>query len=277
MFIVLVITIFIILSTSFLFFTSIFHDYFKFFSSDLWLLYVAGSLLIIISEFVKYGKMSNAKCQISHITLTLGGTIIYIPILYKLIINFPIKNSYSEFVRKKKFLLILCLIFIECFINLLLFLISPFYTKKMIVNNTDNKNFKKCTFGNKIGLVIVITQIIFKIIFFIVIFLLIFFEWRYKAIYIYVRKLAVLLWMNAFLIGILIILSFISINDYIVYKLIHISVITIFSLTNHTFALSIGILVRNAKKKNKIAEKLFTSSFESLNSNNEETFDTPLY
>ncbi|OUM68269.1 hypothetical protein PIROE2DRAFT_4009, partial [Piromyces sp. E2] len=62
---------------------------------NLWILYIIGSLVMITSEVTKFGELNNFKCQSSRVMMTSGYTMVFIPMLYKLIVIFPQINKYS--------------------------------------------------------------------------------------------------------------------------------------------------------------------------------------
>jgi len=154
-------------------------NYYKFLSFDLWITYLLGMILILASIFTFFRKQTVEKCLARQMYLTIGYTLIFIPLIYKLSINFPKINKYSQWIHKNKYLFSLIIIVFEIVINLF-YLIFPFELQDVALNS--DKNFRKCSFKSG-SLVIGIIQMIIKVAFYIGISLLIFLEWNIKKIY----------------------------------------------------------------------------------------------
>lgn len=244
-----------------------YKKYFTFFSRDLWMIYIIGSLFVICSEVSKFGRMTLFKCYLFHYMITLGYTMTLLPLLYKLIINFPQINKYSKWIKKNKLIFISFIIFIETLLNLLLF-ISPFKLKDIIVEN--NKNFSKCKLDETFGKIILSFQIFTKIILYISINILIFLEWNIKETYTDIRAFTINMGLDGILLALFLIISFININNYVIYYSLHTCIILFFVITNHTYIFIIRIWFDNSNKEKTVEDKLVDKLFNNNNNVNKD-------
>ncbi|OUM68258.1 hypothetical protein PIROE2DRAFT_4141, partial [Piromyces sp. E2] len=70
---------------------------FEFLPKDFWIIFVLGAFIIMNTFFVDIGKITVTKCKLKIILLNLGFDLNLVPILYKLLINFPIENIEQKF------------------------------------------------------------------------------------------------------------------------------------------------------------------------------------
>ena len=161
---------------------------YNFLSKDLWFISIFGLLLILCSGFLEYGDLSFIKCHLKWALTSLGITLNLIPILFKLIINFPEQNKYSIWVNNNKYRFISIFILFELFIVGISF-IKPY--KVILVNNLENggKNFMKCSINGGFGIFVHTIFILSKVIIFIGLLLLIFIEWNNEETYYDIRTL----------------------------------------------------------------------------------------
>ncbi|OUM58225.1 hypothetical protein PIROE2DRAFT_16568 [Piromyces sp. E2] len=161
MFILLLIAFSIIILSALVIFIPKYKSYLRFVSKDIMVIYTLGSILLLCPGFTYFGKVKEIKCFIRYLTLSLGFTMVFIPILCNLIINFPEQNKISEFVKKRKFYIILFTTFVSVLFNCL-YLIFPFEIKTMDVE--DGRNYNTCKYS-KIGIIISIIQGIYIVLF----------------------------------------------------------------------------------------------------------------
>eukprot|EP00833_Pecoramyces_ruminatium_P008916 jgi/Orpsp1_1/1182948/evm.model.c7180000083248.1 len=135
---------------------------FSFFTTDLRFIYFLGYIVVISSEFLQFGELSDMKCQIRLSMMLTGSYMVYITIAYKLLVCFPETNKYSNYLHRNKYLFLAICIGIEILINLL-FLFSPYSKEiKMFENTALYKNFSKCTMKNNFGNYILLIDMILK-------------------------------------------------------------------------------------------------------------------
>ncbi|ORX42915.1 periplasmic binding protein-like II [Piromyces finnis] len=256
MFILLSITFFTILFSSIILFIPRFKRFFQFMSLNLEIVYIIGSLLILISGYTYFGVLKPIKCFYQKAFLILGITMIFTPILYKLIINFPEKNKVSEIIKSRKYTFILTFVIIEIILNSIT-LLSPYEITKIEVE--DGKNFLKCKYSI-LALTLSIIQYIAIFIIFVIINVLIFLEWNIIETYHDLRTLTIFIGMDWILLLIFIIFSILKIKNFLVVNIARIIIIIMFSASNHFYMFVIRIFLSkvngNSMEEEKIIDKL---------------------
>jgi len=168
--------------------------YLSFFNLDLWIVYLSGVLMTISSGFAYYGYITTTRCYINHILFTLGLTLAYSPLLYNLIVNIPLINKYSEWVRRKKWLLICSMIFIDL-LTYSLFIISPYQVDSPSYSRTFYS--EKCKMKNESNKKILFSiHICYKIIIYLALCMFIYLEWNLESSYYDIRVLTLTLFFN---------------------------------------------------------------------------------
>jgi len=252
MFVLLVLCFLSVLISSSVLFIPKFKSYFNFLTIDLGIIYSIGSLLIIGSEFTFYGDQTVEKCHTWHFLINVGYIMAFSPITYKLIVNFPETNKYSEFIKRKKYLFIFLMVLVEMIFVSLLF-ISPYEIEDIMLES--NKNFRKCKLSN-MGSIITIIQIVLKILLFILIIALLFLEWNLRETYNDIRAISIIISMNSIIVPFYIFFSYIKLNDYVIYHTLHICIILIFTLSNHNYLFILRILIQVFLVGNNEEEKI---------------------
>jgi len=252
-FIALIFTLCFILFTFSILSRKKYEEKYTFFTLDSWIIYGLGYMIIIFSEFLNYGELSDTKCQLRFSLLFIGIDLCMIPIFYKLLISFPDINKYSQYLLTHKYVFILFVIGIEILLNILL-IITPFTKEKKKFENTNiNKNFARCTMTNKFGNVITLLNLIIKAVMVLSILLLVFIEWNVKEIHDDVRAIAINEYITNFSLLLLVVLEYIKINNYQVIFVIHSAIIIIICMCNYIFIYSIKILfMSKERRENKI-------------------------
>jgi len=268
-FVVLLVTFYMIFLSPLFLFIPRFEENFKFMSNDLWIIYTMGSLLVISSEFVKFEKLTDFKCQLNHAVLTIGFSILFIPILYRLIVNYPKSNSFSEFARNYKHLFVFSLIILEVGLNALQ-LISPYKASDVIVDN--NKNFSMCKFENSTaGWFMAFPHLLTILILYVCSCFLMYIEWNVKETKNDLRSFRGVMIIDGIIISALFILKFIQINNYVLFYSLHAFLIILFSICNQIYIFNIRLII-DAYNSNRTfnddlqdREYLFDDSNNSLN------------
>lgn len=167
-------SIFMFLSMVFLFIKK-YKPIFDFLPKDFWILYIIGTIFIMNIFYMDIGKIDIKKCQIKTILLILGINFNLIPLLYKLSINFPIKNIYSSWISRNRF------IFFSLFIIFDIFIIFPFSISsyKIINLKKDGRIYKICEIERN-GKFFLYIILLMKDIFILIMMILIFLEWNIK-------------------------------------------------------------------------------------------------
>jgi len=252
--IVFAITLLIIIMISLSFIFLLIEKYkkiFNFFSIDLWILIFIGFILSLCFIFTEYGEVNKLRCSLKYYFLNQGLTLIFIPIFYRLLINFPFKsedNKYYKWIKGNKFLII----FLFVLYDIILILIFIIPSVDIRVNEiVDGKNFRICHEKNKYENIILSLFYSEKIIILFANLLLIFMEWNLYTSIIEIRLITLSLYAT-FLISIgFIIYYFINIKDYISYFIIRSMIIILFVLSNHIFLYGSRLLLYYSAKGKK--------------------------
>ncbi|ORX64985.1 periplasmic binding protein-like II [Anaeromyces robustus] len=229
-----------------------FQKYFIFFEKELWLIYSLGSFLILCSIFEYFNKPSINKCTLRHTFINIGNAMIYSPLFYRLLINFPEVSKFIEWVKKIRIALVLFFIIIQI---LLSFVVDILHTYKIEVVYAQ-KNYSICGRNNNIGSKIVIIQYLFNIFLYISIGILIFLEWNIEETFNDIRNFTFSIIIDAISILLIIIIKIIDFKDYIMVNFLDIFINILFVLTNQIYIVCIRVLILKYSKKKGIEEKL---------------------
>lgn len=234
------------LSLIFLFINN-YNPFFEFLSQEYWILVVAGSIMIICSCYTKYGTLTIFKCHLTILLLSLGFTFSFIPILNKLIINFPEDNNISQWIKKHQYSFTLFFVITDILLNTLLY----FEPYTIDINEVEQeKHFQKCNISNKISLCLTILIIMYKIIVVLFMLLLLFIEWNIKNTWYDVRFFISSIYVDILSVIALFILYFININNYIYYYLLRGCLITFVSISNYFLFYGFRIIFGMVHKRN---------------------------
>jgi len=244
---VLLITIIVILLSLYIFpFIKRSKYYFNFLSKDLWMITIIGSIIIIFSAFTEIGPKKDYKCQLKAIFVIVGLTLVFSPILYKLIINFPEENDISNWIERHKYhFLIITLI--PDILFYCLFTLNSFTIEEKIIDN--GKYFEKCSLTNKLVIFSLTVLLIIKFIVMIIMLALIYIEWNIEATFDDVHLLSIHILVDFIYIFIIFVVSFINFKNYIHYFIVNVVVIVVFSLINYMFLFGMRIVWILMRKK----------------------------
>lgn len=240
--IILIFILLLILLSLVLLFIPNFKKYFKFLSKDLWIIYSLGSIMMTIGLFSFFGKQNDINCNIYSNTHVIGNFFYFIPILYKLLINFPKINKYSNWIKKNKVIFLTFCFLIHFITSIINILLKTFKSEDIILYMINNKNFTICFINNYFGYILYMIQILYNIFIHLCIFLLIFFEWNMEETYYDLRTFTILMIINGISEVLCIIVFNLTINNYIIYMLLYMGINLIFILSNHIFISFIRIL-----------------------------------
>jgi len=215
-----------------------YKPYFVFLPNDLWVFIVLGSILIMSSCLTMLGELSTLKCQFLMLLLSLGFTFSIIPIFYKLIVNFPEVNGISLHVYRNKYPFVLLFLLIDILLNSLSFN-SPFQLDEKLVD--DGQNFKVCKITN-FGKILLSSLFSIKIIIMLCILFFIFIEWNLENTRRDIRFLSAAIYMDIVSIGVLLLISYMDINNYVVFYALPTSIYIFFAITNYTLFYAYRIL-----------------------------------
>jgi len=245
----------LVLSFLFLFFEK-FNMYFYFLPVRFWFLTLIGYILVALVGYFEIGERTLIKCQLKPLLLSFGFTFIIIPILYKLIVNFPEESKFSKWVKKHKLLFIFVFLFIDIILNLL-YLLTPYRIFTMIHEN--QKNFNICKISNTFGRILICSMLMHKFIIILIIVFLIFIEWNIKDTMYDIRFSVYAIYIDILSIVILIMINFIVINNYIGYFIVRESIIIILLISNYILIFGFRIIlaiIHGTKYKSNFIKKI---------------------
>jgi len=233
---ILIIT-FMILSLIFLFIPK-YKKYFSFINVHSWLIMIVGFIMILSVIFTQYGTVTKFKCQLKFILNSFGYTFISVPILHRLLINFPEENKLFTWLNNSKCQFFLIFILYDIIFNSLLFITSFKITDVFI---KDGENYQICEIENKLGLTLMTLVIIEKGLILFSISFLLFLEWNIKATEKDIKLQIPSLFMNILLIISIILIKNITINSYIARFSIFCIINIIFVVSYYFFTYGIRI------------------------------------
>lgn len=237
-FIIYIVVLVIMISSTLILYIKKLKLQFHFLTNDFWIISMFGSIIYLSTILTLYGDITNIKCQLRMILISIGFIFNFIPILYILIIHFK-DNTVSEWINKHRFRFLLTLILIMILLNSLLFI--PSYNIKNIVV-LDGQNFHKCIMTDAFGINILYFILSLYIINIIFIIFLIYMEWNNNEIHFYNKILIFLIIMDILILIIYFFFSYIEINNFIAYNLILLSNIYLFSISNYIFIFGIRLI-----------------------------------
>ncbi|ORY26108.1 periplasmic binding protein-like II [Neocallimastix californiae] len=247
MFIISLIIFFIVIGSIIALFIERFKKYFKFLSLDLWIIYSLASLLYISSEMIYFWELTPLKCEISHAIMIMGSCLYFIPILHKLITNFPRKTRFSEYIKYHKYLYITIIISFQGILNIILLILSSYTVMNVMVEN--DKNFGLCMTFHPLANAIAQIQVLFNLLLYSCSCILVFFEWNITETYKDIRALTVILCVDGITQFLLTVVVFTNIRNYIVYYTLHIGINLLYVIMNHIYMFVIRIWIENKNKK----------------------------
>ena len=211
---------------------------FKIFPKLFWFMVVFGSLLSIISPFLRLGEAKIIKCKIEPLLISIGFFFNYLSYIYMLIIYFPIKNKISQWVELHKHLFILLSIVVLALI-ISFDLVIPYDIDQIIVSN--NKKYHKCVINNQFGHTIDYLKKAFYIIITIILNVAIFIEWNIKELNKETRLLMSIIIIDIILIIIIEVIKELDIK-YNIFFNIYTVIIIIISFSNYLFLFGIKLI-----------------------------------
>lgn len=213
--------------------------HFRFLNKDMWMTILLGLIFHLCIIFTHYGKLTWFKCQLKFILISVGLTLTFVPILHRLISNFPYKNKISEEINNQKYLFIFIFIFYDIVINAL-FLISPYNNTINYLN--EGKNFEICKNNNLFGKIIVHLTIFEKASILLSIIFLLFTEWNIWETARDIRLISSAISVDIFLYILYIITNIMNINDFISHFFFSSLILIIFTLSNFIIIYGIKII-----------------------------------
>lgn len=230
-------------------------QFFKFLRNRYWLLFMFGLIIVNSYPFTGLNELSRFKCYIRPILISIGFTISFIPLVLKMIINFPFENKISPFVNKNFFSFILVFVLIDI-ITFIFYSMSPLVVKTYYVK--DGYNFQYCVSFSTIGKSIIMILIAYKATILIVIAFFLFLEWNIEETRDDIRSFISILYINALSMIIYVIVYNINIENHYIYYLLRVIPIYGYTITNYLMVIGIRFYYSYLKKdtEQEILEKM---------------------
>jgi len=233
-----VISTIMLLSLSFLFMEK-YELCFSFLPKTFWVFIILGLIIMMCESFTLYGELNTTKCHLRPIILSYGYTLHFVPVLYKLLINFPEENSISIWISENKYIFMALFILLDTILSVLAF-ISPYDVNTVIINN--GLNYLTCDMSSKMGLIINYLSLIYKGLIMVFVLFFIFLEWNIQKTYFDIRCLISTVLIDFLSFIFLVILICINLKEYYIKYAIHFGILVIFSVSNFISLYIIKIL-----------------------------------
>eukprot|EP00833_Pecoramyces_ruminatium_P001306 jgi/Orpsp1_1/1175338/evm.model.c7180000053445.1 len=204
------------------------HDHF--FSKSHWSFIFIGHLLLVLISFIDIQKVTIFRCYLKLFFQFISFTLMYIPVLYKMVAIFPEKNKIMQWITKNPHSFIFLFIIIDL-LTFGLMNIQPYKIKTFM--NIEDKIFQKCKIGGILSWILLTIITLFKfIIFWIILFFLII-EWHIKPLYYDIRFFISLFSIDSIIFIILISFDFLDIKHANLYFLTHELLIILIPISNY--------------------------------------------
>jgi len=217
-----------------------FNKCYTFLSNTSWYLIIFGIICILSSGYTKFGMVTNSKCHFHNVLISLGYSLIYVPILSKLLIYFPEENKITKWTKNNNLKFNSILITVNMMLNGLSF-IDKYNIVNIILN--EGENFQKCKMNHVFTIAIYILLIIYYVLIILLLLLLIFIEWNLQKIIYDIRFVLSSIYMNIITFVILFIFNFLEINNYLLYFGLYELLLFIISVVNYITLYGIRILL----------------------------------
>ncbi|ORX80266.1 hypothetical protein BCR32DRAFT_268953 [Anaeromyces robustus] len=244
----------IMLISSLFLFINCYKKWFYFFSKKYWLIIFLGFNINLGSIFTKYGELTNLKCYLGNVFYIIGFTLIYIPILYKLIVNFQLKNKFVTIIENSQKLFIPFFLIIDVIFIMGLYFSS--YSQIETIFIDQGKNYKACRISNVIGIITFFTMISEKLFILLFIFILIFLEWNIKKTFIDMKLITSAIYIDILLIIVASIVYYMKFTNYIVKFTLSASLNLFYVFSNFFFIYGFRIPLIYSKKREDILKLL---------------------
>jgi len=239
---IIVVSILMLLSLIFLFIYN-FQSYFTFLSEDLWIITVLGSIMILLTPCIDYGRVTVLKCHLKPFLLSIGYTLNIGPVTYKLITQFPEKHKKFIWIKQHRYTFLLFFILIDILLNSISFF-KPYTLDLNLIE--DGENSILCNYNGGYGVIILL---IYKSLIILLMLFLIFVEWNIPAIKYDIKLTVSALYIDILSIIFICVFYIFEIKNYIFHFIIQTTVTSIISISNYLFLYGIKLIVGFIGKK----------------------------
>jgi len=224
------------------------RKYFSFLPIDFWVLTIIGNIMMMCIGYFGYGTLSPLKCQFKLLFFSLGLCFNYVPILYKLIVDFPIINKKSLWVEKHRYVFFLFFILLDILFNSISIGLSSYRVDN--IESLIYPSFKVCKVNYNMNSFIVGVIHVYKVLLLLAMEVLVFLEWNLLIMGYDVRLISTLLITDIFYIIFFIIFYYIKFENYLIYFAMNQSFYIIFSLSNYMIFYGIRMILIILQKNN---------------------------
>jgi len=225
---------------------------FNFIPNDFWILIIIGIIMVIIMSCLEIAQKTTYSCYIKHFLLTFGFTLTFIPLLYKILAEFPLENKISDWISEHRYLFLLSFLVLEMLFNFILILGK--YDAETI-RDVNGKNYQVCSSHKQFGKVIIGLETFVGLLIFLVMLICIFLEWNVERTFYDVRILSIVCAVNIIILTIYTTIKFVDIQHYMVFYVTRECIYWTYILSNYFFIYISKILLpvlidKNAEERN---------------------------
>jgi len=206
--------------------------YFEFLPNDFWIIIIVGLVIVVNVCFFGYGKSYPIKCHFLYISLCFGFNFIFIPILYKLICNFPEYNNFSEKIKRHRHIFFFGFLMFDILLALVIF-ISPYSVETKYID--DGKNFEICLMKNTLGNIIITIARMYKFIIILAVPFLIFLEWSIHETHYDIRFLVCAIYLDVTSFIFFMVITFLNMTNYILMFTLYNILYIFIGISNYLF------------------------------------------
>ncbi|ORX44206.1 periplasmic binding protein-like II [Piromyces finnis] len=250
---IIVISVAMFLSMIFLFLEN-YSPFFEFLTFDFWIINIIGAILILCSFFMSLSDITVIKCQLHTILISVGVLLNFIPVLYRLIVNFPEENLISTWTYKHGYLFSLIFIIFEMLIDGLLFINSYSVESNNINSINEGENYNICKINSLLGKLFVSLIVAYKIAIAISLLILVFIEWNISTTFNDLKFIVSAIYIDTLSIILIFIFNYVKMNSYISSFIINECIIIMMAVSNYVFLYGFRVIIGYFKKRNTKAE-----------------------
>jgi len=248
LFTLIMIFFFILLVSGILIHTPRFKPLFKFLPIDFWWVIIIGIVFLTCTNVTDYGQLTSNKCRFKIFLYSIGYTLTFVPLLYKLIVNFPVMNKRSKWIRDNRYMFLTTFILgdtIMAYVN-----IGSTYGLKTI-QSSNGRKYQQCEIQDPFSKFALFLIIGYKAIIFLTIGFFAFVEWNITGTKFDVHLSVSTIYINTLSMVMILVFQSIKLNNYITYCILNKIFTFTIILTNYFVFLGIRIVMGVLNKKDK--------------------------
>ena len=216
-----------------------YNPLFEFLSLGFWYTILFGILCHLASSFTEYGETLPYKCHLKVSLYTIGYTFTFVPLLCKLISNFPKRNKMVKWTSRNKDIFFLIFVFFD--IILIIINCKSSYDAE-IIHSGNGKKYQECKMNDALSKISVYTNLGFKVMIFIGIGVLSFIEWNSVKIRFDVHLSILTIYINILSVIMMLIFKFIIFENYITYCILNKIFFFIIIISNYIIFIGVRII-----------------------------------